>query len=45
MFNARVASFVKNIMMGGGRKVHFKNYSYHVEFQARGKIFTLHDRA
>ena len=36
MFDARVGSFVKNILKGGGREVPFKYYSYRVEFQARG---------
>ena len=36
MFDARVASFVKNILKGGGRDVPFRYYSYRVEFQARG---------
>lgn len=36
LFDARVKSFVKNILMGGGRTVKFKYYSYRVEFQARG---------
>ena len=37
-FDARVKSFVNNILMGGGNgdKVPFKWYSYRVEFQARG---------
>ena len=37
-FDARVKSFVNNILMGGGSgdKVPFKWYSYRVEFQARG---------
>ena len=38
MFDARVKSFVTNIMMGGGRQVYFKYYSYRVEFQARGYV-------
>ena len=36
MFDARVKSFINNIMMGGGRKVRFRYWSYRVEFQARG---------
>ena len=36
LFDARVKSFVSNILMGGGRKVPFRYYSYRVEFQARG---------
>ena len=36
MFDARVVSFVKNILRGGGREVPFQYYSYRVEFQARG---------
>ena len=44
MFDARVSSFIKNILMGGGREVSFKYHSYRVEFQARGKTFFLHDR-
>lgn len=37
MFDARVKSFIKNILMGGGKdKISFKYYSYRVEFQARG---------
>ena len=36
-FDARVKSFVKNILMGGGKdKVPIKYWSYRVEFQARG---------
>ena len=38
LFDARVKSFTKNILMGGGRKVKFKYYSYRVEFQARGYV-------
>ena len=38
MFDNRVASFIKNILKGGGREVPFKYYSYRVEFQARGMI-------
>ena len=37
LFDARVKSFVKNILMAGGKdKISFKYYSYRVEFQARG---------
>ena len=37
MFDARVKSFISNILMGGGTdKVSFRWYSYRVEFQARG---------
>ena len=37
LFDARVKSFIKNILMGGGKdKISFKYYSYRVEFQARG---------
>ena len=37
MFDSRVKSFVKNILMGKGLdKVPFRYYSYRVEFQARG---------
>ena len=37
LFDARVKSFVKNILMAGGKdKIPFKYYSYRVEFQARG---------
>ena len=37
MFDARVKSFVKNILMGKGLdKVPLRHYSYRVEFQARG---------
>ena len=36
-FDARVKSFITNILMGhGDDKVPFEHYSYHVEFQARG---------
>ena len=36
-FEARVKSFVKNILMGNGNdKIPFKWYNYRVEFQARG---------
>ena len=36
-FDARVKSFVSNILMGPGKdKVPFEHYSYRVEFQARG---------
>ena len=37
MFDARVKSFVKNVLMGHGLdKIPFRYYSYRVEFQARG---------
>ena len=37
LFEARVKSFVKHILMGGGKnKIPFQYYSYRVEFQARG---------
>ena len=37
MFNARVDSFIKNILLGSGvDKVPISRYSYRVEFQARG---------
>ena len=37
LFDARVKSFVTNILMGPGKdKIPFKYYSYRVEFQARG---------
>ena len=37
LFDARVKSFITNILMGGGTdKVPFQYYSYRVEFQARG---------
>ena len=37
IFDARVKSFVKNILMGKGQdKIPFSYYSYRVEFQARG---------
>ena len=39
MFDARVSTFIKNILKGGGREVPFKYYSYRVEFQARGMLF------
>ena len=32
-FDARVKSFISNILMGGGRNVPFKYYSYRVEFK------------
>lgn len=36
-FDARVKSFISNILMGNGsNKVPFKHFSYRVEFQARG---------
>ena len=37
LFDARVKSFIKNILMGyGNDKIPFRFYSYRVEFQARG---------
>ena len=37
MFDERIKSFIKNILMGPGKdKVPFKFYSYRVEIQARG---------
>ena len=37
LFDARVKSFIKNILLGRGEgKVAIANYSYRVEFQARG---------
>ena len=38
LFDARVKSFITNILMGNGNKdkIPFKFYSYRVEFQARG---------
>ncbi len=39
IFDMRVKSFVKNILMGSGsNKVPFSHFAYRVEFQARGKI-------
>ena len=41
MFDDRVKSFIKNILMGPGKdKVPFKYYSYRIEMQARGKNLT-----
>ena len=38
LFDARVKSFINNILMGNGRgKIPLRYYSYRVEFQARGK--------
>ena len=38
LFDARVKSFVTNILMGRGNdKIPFRFYSYRVEFQVRGK--------
>ena len=42
MFDARVKSFITNILMGGGRNVPFRYYSYRVEFQARGMYIFRH---
>ena len=39
LFDSRVKSFITNILMGGGRNVPFRYYSYRVEFQARGMYF------
>ena len=39
LFDSRVKSFIANILMGGGRNVPFRYYSYRVEFQARGMYF------
>ena len=37
IFDARVKSFIKNILLGHGQgQVNFSHYSYRVEFQARG---------
>ena len=37
LFDARVKSFIKNILMGRGKgKINLAYYSYRVEFQARG---------
>ena len=36
IFDARIASFIKNILNSSWREVPFKYYSYRVEFQARG---------
>ena len=37
MFDNRVKSFIKNILMGSGKgKLPFQYYSYRIEFQARG---------
>ena len=38
LFDARIKSFVNNILMGnGGGKIPLRYYSYRVEFQVRGK--------
>ena len=38
LFDARVKSFIKNILLGRGKdKVEISHYSYRVEFQARGQ--------
>ena len=39
LFDSRVKSFIANILMGGGRNVPLRYYSYRVEFQARGMYF------
>lgn len=37
MFDARLKSFIKNILMARGKdKIKFKYFNYRVEFQARG---------
>ena len=42
MFDDRVKSFIKNILMGSGKdKVAIKYYNYRVEIQARGKSSTI----
>ena len=44
IFDARVKSFIKNILMAGGKdangneKIPFRYYSYRIEFQARGMV-------
>ena len=39
LFDARVKSFIFNILMAGGKdKIPFQYYSYRVEFQARGMV-------
>ena len=39
IFDARVKSFIKNILMAGGKdRPQFRYYSYRVEFQARGMV-------
>ena len=39
IFDARVKSFIKKILMAGGKdRPQFKYYSYRVEFQARGMV-------
>ena len=44
MFDERIKSFIKNILMGPGEdKATFKFYSYRVEIQARGNIFLFLD--
>ena len=40
-FDERVKAFVKNIIMGPGKKVPIKYYNHRVEFQARGKSNVL----
>ena len=42
LFDARVKSFVKNILMGNGEgKIPLRYYSYRVEFQVRNLGFTV----
>ena len=42
MFDERVKSFMKNILMANGKnQVPLRYYSYRVEFQARGKYFII----
>ena len=42
LFDARVKSFVKNILMGPGKgKIKLSHFSYRVEFQARGNILMM----
>ena len=36
IFDARVKSFVKNVLMGSGKDLPISYYNYRVEFQARG---------
>ena len=42
MFDERVKSFIKNILMANADdQVKFRYYSYRVEFQARGNNFLI----
>ena len=42
MFDARVKSFIPNILMGPGKdKIKLTHYSYRVEFQARGMLIFI----